>query len=256
MKMYSQISTLTLPSLHGRGRGWVFFTLILTLLCACSSGDKGHPRRPLTVQVSEPATGRADSLHIFQMNHENNQYIVEKEGGIWGTLSWPRDIADDKKIDFYAYNSGTFHYNEGTPYITFTADELLRSQKDLCVATHKQIAYSDADGTVSLRFTHACAMVHFDIATTDSITVNSVVLRHVKKQGNYHYNTTPHWTDLSNNGDYTLTPHSNTLYIIPQPKDSILLEVSYTAGGTAKTKTLPLTGEWQMGKEDKVIVEI
>lgn len=230
--------------------------LTLTLLSACSSSHKGQLRRLLTVEVSEPATGRADSLHIFQMNYENNQFIVEKQDGTWGTLSWPRDIADDQKIDFYAYNSGTFHYNEGNPYITYTADELLRSQKDLCIATHKQTAYSDADGTISLRFTHACAMVHFDIATTDSITVNSVVLRHVKKQGNYHYNTTPHWTDLSNEGDYTLTPHSNTLYIIPQPKDSILLEVSYTAGGTAKTKTLPLTGEWQMGKEDKVIVEI
>ena len=231
-------------------------TLALTLLSACSSSHKGQLRHLLTVEVSEPATGRVDSLHIFQMNYENNQFIVEKQDGTWGTLTWPRDIADDKKIDFYAYNSGTFHYNEGNPYITFTADELLRSQKDLLVATHKGIAYSDADGNVGFRFTHACAIVHFDIATTDSITVNSVVLRHVKKQGNYHYNTTPHWTDLSNNGDYTLTPHSHTLYIIPQPKESILLEVSYTAGGTAKTKTLPLTGKWQMGKEDKVIVEI
>ena len=237
-------------------------TLALTLLSACSSSHKGQLRRLLTVEVSEPATGRADSLHIFQMNYENNQFIIEKQDGTWGTLSWPRDIADDQKIDFYAYNSGTFHYNEGNPYITYTADELLRSQKDLLVATHKQTAYSDADGTVSLCVTHACAIVHFYIATnsnsSDSITVNSVVLRHVKKQGNYHYNTSPHWTDLSNEGDYTLTSHSHThtLYIIPQPKDSILLEVSYTAGGTAKTKTLPLTGEWQMGKEDKVIVEI
>ena len=236
--------------------------LTLTLLSACSSGHKGQPRRLLTVEVSEPATGRADSLHIFQMNYENNQFIVEKQDGTWGSLSWPRDIGDDKKIDFYAYNSGTFHYNEGNPYITFTADELLRSQKDLLVATHKGIAYSDADGTVSLHFSHACAMVSVSVKG-ESITVNSVVLCNVKTEGDYYYSEG--WKNVRSvegresrvkSLESRVEGQESMFYVIPQSKDSIQLEVSYTAGGTAKTKTLPLTGEWQMGKEDKVIVEI
>ena len=245
-------------------------TLSLPLLCACSSNDKGQPRRPLTVEVSEPSVGRADSLRIFQMNYGNNQYIVEKEGGTWGSLTWPSGVGDEQKIDIYAYNSGTFHYNEGTPYITFTADELLRSQKDLCVATHKQIAYSDTDGAVSLRFSHVCAMVKVRVKSVseETITVNKVTLRHVKKQGNYHYNSTPHWTDISNEGDYTLTTADIVLgnsyqqlpcgyiYMIPQRKDGIMLGINYTVGGTSKTKMFALTGEWQEGKEDEVLVEM
>ena len=219
--------------------------------------------------------GRADSLRIFQMNYENNQYIVEKEGGTWGSLTWPSGVGDEEKIDIYAYNSGIFHFNEGNPYITFAADELLRSQKDLCVATHKQIAYSDGDGAVGLRFSHACAMVGVMVKTPSPLPpeggvpiVKRVMLRNVKKEGKYHYNSMPHWTDLSGEGDNTLTTSDivptgsyqqlpcGYIYIIPQRKDGVLLEVNYTVDGTAKTKTFPLSGEWKEGKEDKIFIEI
>lgn len=275
----------------------VNFSIALLFLCSCSSDDNEQAtRRPLIVEVTEnaivPEGGAASpsynpqqlkaaaptttaSLRIFYMNYERDQYNVEKGGDNWGSLTWPKSVSDNTKIDFYAYSDGTFYYNDGNTYVNFTVDENVAAQKDLLVATHKQIAFSDTDGKVSLTFDHACAAVQFYIAKTTavadkSITVTSIVLQNVKNQGDYYYNTDTHWANLTSansyytltNGDIPLTTSyqqlpCNYLYMIPQAKSGMTLEISYAIDGVAKTKTLSLgTDEWQAGTEYRINIKV
>ena len=189
------------------------------------------------------------------------------------TIDWP--VPDDSKIDFYAYTDGSFIYNGGNPYVSFTMDENVFHQKDFLVATHKQIAYSDEDGKVSLVFDHACAAVQFQICQTKKVTdegknfiINSVVLKNVCKNGDYYYDSG--WTLGSNLTDLTLTNSTITLttayqllpcqwlFLIPQSQDGIQLEIKYTVDeGAEKTKILNVgTDSWEQGKQYTVNIRV
>lgn len=278
-------------------------------LAACGDNDDAVPipieptpsPRLLTVEVSEnpmqdneasarvmnrtAAATTTASLSSFTMNYTDAWYNnFTKTGSVWSptTIDWP--VPDDSKIDFYAYTDGSFIYNGGNPYVSFTMDENAFHQKDFLVATHKQIAYSDEDGKVSLVFDHACAAVQFQICKTNTVKehsfkINSIVLKNVRKNGDYYYDSG--WTLGSDRTNYTLT---NTLektltstlektsilttdyqplpckwlFLIPQSQDGIQLEIKYTVDkGAEKTKILNVgTDSWEQGKQYTVNIRV
>ena len=269
-------------------------------LAACGDNDDAvtTPVKPaptprlLTVEVSEnpmqdneasaremkrtAAATTTATLSSFTMNYTDAWYNnFTKTGGTWSTADWPYGVNENTKIDFYAYNAGSFQWNSGTPYVSFTMDEDAFSQKDLLVATHKQISYNDAKGKVSLTFDHACAAVQFQICQTKTVTeqkhsftINSVVLKNVHKNGDYYYDSG--WTLGSNLTDLTLTNSTITLttayqllpcqwlFLIPQSQDGIQLEIKYTVDeGAEKTKILNVgTDSWEQGKQYTVNIRV
>jgi len=282
----------------------IFFFTFLTaaFLAACSSDDQDEPKqepRLITVEVTEnplldangapkqlptrtAAATTSESLSAFFMNYTDNKYGFEKTGGSWSSNpnDWPWPVSgNDTKIDFYAYNDGTFQWNSGNPYLNFTMDASAFNQTDLLVATHKDISYNDAKGKVSLDFDHACAAVKFNIYKTTgvgdkSVIVKSVVLAGVKNQGDYYYNNEgTKWQFLSlpgsasytydgyssasyllTDGDITLTTDKQVLpcgylFLIPQSKEGMTLTVKYTVNGDASEYTFKLSGTWEAGTE-------
>lgn len=258
--------------------------LAVASFVACSSDD-GVEEAPrlLTVEVTEHALTDEDgttrtaepitteSLSAFTLNYQDNHYNLTKSNEGWNNPQWP--VPNNDKIDFYANTAGTFQYNSGSPYVSFTMEESAFNQKDLLVAKHEQIAYSDANGKVSLSFDHACAAVKFFICKTktveaNSITVNSVVLRNVKKKGDYYYssgwqvdnNETPNFFTLTN-GDITLSTDYQQLpcgylFVIPQSKKGMELVLTYTVGNTQKSKKLDLDGQWDAGIEYTINIRV
>ena len=269
-------------------------------LAACGDNDDAVPipieptpsPRLLTVEVSEnpmqdneasarvmnrtAAATTTATLSSFTMNYTDAWYNnFTKTGGTWSIADWPYGVNENTKIDFYAYNAGSFQWNSGTPYVSFTMDEDAFSQKDLLVATHKQISYNDTKGVVSLTFDHACAAVQFQICQTKKVTdegknfiINSVVLKNVHKDGDYNYDSG--WTLGSNLTDLTLTNSTITLttayqllpcqwlFLIPQSQDGIQLEIKYTVDeGAEKTKILNVgTDSWEQGKQYTVNIRV
>ena len=242
-----------------------------------------EPQRLLTVEVGEnpmqpeggttktDAATTTETLSNFSMNYEDNKYDFSKTGDTWSTKDWPTSVGNDKKIDFYAYNGGTFTWSSSDPYVSFLQEESAFSQKDLLVATHKQISYNDNAGKVSLLFDHACAAVQFYVYKEESTTyvVKSIALRKVKNTGEYHYNSRS-WSEVSGEAYYTLTngditPSSTPellpckwMFFIPQEKSDIDIEVTYTKGdGAETTKTLHLTSDtWEAGHQYTVNIKI
>ena len=259
------------------------------LFAACSNEDSGVPQqepRQLTVEVTEnplldsngepkqvmtrtATVTTTATLESFSMNYQDSEYDFTKIGGTWSTKSWPNGVDNDTKIDFYAYNKGTFYWNSGNPYISYVmSHDDGFNQTDFLVATHKDISYNDAGGNVSLDFDHACAAVKFYICKTSgvgdkAVVVKSVVLSGVKYQGDYRYNTTPNWETWGDdtasydlhNSDITLTTEKvalpcGYLFLIPQSKVGLTLTVNYTVnGGTTQSHDFHLTGSWNAGTE-------
>jgi hypothetical protein len=260
--------------------------LAATGLMACSSDDKNDLKeepRPMIVDVlgttraGDPTT--TATLSNFSMNYQDNKYNFTKTDETWSTNTWPGGVGNDQKIDFYAYTGGTFNYNSGNPYVSFTVQETVANQHDLLVAEHKQISYNDAGGHVSLLFDHACAAVRFTVQISNTLhtnlgadlTVNSIVLKNVNSNGKYHYSSKS-WTDQSGSRPYTLTNaaitvtttpqqlSSNYLYMIPQTRAAdgttgTYLEISYERNGT-KTATIPLNIDWKAGESYPINIKL
>ena len=265
--------------------------LAATGLMACSSDDKNDVKeepRLMIVDVQGITRGDAPTttatLSSFSMNYlQGNKYNFAKAGETWSTNTWPGGVGGDQKIDFYAYTGGTFNYNGGNPYVSFTVEETVASQHDLLVAEHKQISYNDAGGHVSLLFDHACAAVLFTVQITNTLrtqlggdlTVKSIVLKKVIKTGNYYYNTGA-WTinDVNENyAEYTVTNGAITvtttpqevaqgyLYMIPQTHEAngtegTYLEINYTKGNVDKQATIPLAIDWKAGESYPINIKL
>jgi len=277
-----------------------FFTFLsAAFLAACSSDDQDEPKqepRLITVEVTEnplldasgtpkqlptrtEAATTSESLAAFSMNYtgDYNYKFSKNDVGSWNTNTWPVS-GNDTKIDFYAYNAGTFYWNSGNPYLNFTMDATASNQTDLLVATHKAISFNDAGGKVSLDFDHACAAVKFNIYKTagvgdKSVIVKSVVLAGVRNKGDYYYNnegtkwqflpgTDSNTYDGYSSASYTLTTGDITLttdkqvlpcgylFLIPQSKEGMTLTVKYTVnGGTETSYTFNLSRTWEAGTE-------
>jgi hypothetical protein len=217
------------------------------------------------------------TLAAFSMNYQQgNKYDFEKTGTEWSSFYWPGSVENNERIDFYAYTRGTFYYNSGNPYLTYTVEENASTQHDLLVAEHKQISYNevkDSEGKahVSLSFNHACAAVFFKVQITNTLktklggdlTVNSIVLHNVKNSGDYYYGTKS-WVVGKSSSYYTLTNSDifvttsyeslpcGHLFMIPQTSaangtEGTYLEVKYTTSG-AKTAYIPVQINWEAGK--------
>ncbi len=272
----------------------------MTILSSCSSDDTdaaSPAERRITVEVTEKPLSagngtpkqiatRTDAtttatLNAFSMNYQTNQYKFTKSEQTWSTNSWPSSVANDTKIDFYAYNSGTFQWNSGSPYLSFSVDASdAFDQTDLLVATHKNIAYSDAQGKVSLAFDHACAAIRFNVRKTEgvrerNVVVKSVVLTGVKNRGEYHYDAaepSAEWQNLSaadppsytlTNSDITLTTEyqelpCHYLFLPPQNKAHLTLTVSFTVdGNSASSHDFRWTsGTWDAGREHVINIDL
>ena len=260
--------------------------LAATGLMACSSDDKNDVKeepRLMIVDVQGITRGDAPittaTLNSFSMNYEDNKYNFTKNG-TWSTNTWPSVGGNDQKIDFYAYTGGTFNYNSGNPYVSFTVEETVASQHDLLVAEHKQISFNDASGHVSLLFDHACAAVLFTVQITNTLhtnlkgdlTVNSIILNNVSSQGDYSYSSKT-WSNVSTSRYYTLTNGAITvtttpqevaqgyLYMIPQTHEAngitgTYLEINYTQGNEDKQATIPLAIDWKAGESYPINIKL
>lgn len=280
----------------------LLFLFSVIALAACGDSDDGVNTPPdvpsprlLTVEVGEnpmqdesasaremtrtAAATTTASLSSFTMHYTNEwSKTFEKTGDTWSTATWPGSgtdtIGNDKKLDFYAHDGGTFNWNSGNPYVVFKMDNNPFEQKDFLVATHKNISFNDNQGKVSLTFDHACAAVQFKVykeVDTD-YTVNSIILKGMKNQANYSYSTgwgTPgystDWADETKRY-YTLTESDITvttemkllpckwLFFIPQAKDGIQIVINYN---TDKQKILTLSsGTWEAGKKYTINIRI
>ena len=263
--------------------------LSVIALASCSGDDDVTPQpkepRMLTVVVSENAlqdenaSSREANLHrasitttaslsSFVLNYENNPQEFNKAGSTWDKGTWPTDY--DNKLDFYANDGGTFNWVSNAPYVNFTMEGNAFNQKDLLVAK-TSAAYNDHEGQVPLTFDHACAAVQFYVYKQESAnyTVNSIKLQNVKNSGEYHYSDNS-WKEVKGSAEYTLTNTNitvttgyqllpcNWLFVIPQEKSGLTLEIKYTKGGGAETtKSLNLgSGSWEAGKQYTVNIRI
>lgn len=280
----------------------LLWTLSVLALVSCGSDDDNgvtpqpEPRRTLTVVVGEnpmqdenaqqngDATARETftrtaaatttaSLSSFILNYttEYHQPFV-KSGDPWDTAYWPTPGDLDSKLDFYAHDGGSFVWNGGTPYVSFTMDELAFNQKDLLLAKNS-VAFNENNGHVPLLFDHACAGVQFNVYQEDKETyvVKSIILKNVKNTGKCYFSNYS-WDEVSGSADYTLTDEKNNitisknkvllpcqwLFIIPQNKDGLQLEITYTKNGGSETiKTLRLpAGTWEAGYQYTVNIRI
>ena len=271
-----------------------------TLFAACGGSDDEavtpapQPQQPrmLTVEVSERplqtegtpkaprragAATTTETLNTFRMCTNVSGYIwseeLTKTAGKW-TTKWPS--SSEEKYNFYAYNVGSakeFVWNGGDPYVSFTMEEEVANQKDFLVAkTAEAKSWSETGGKVSLTFDHACAAVQFFVYKEESVTyvVKEIKLLNVKKQGNYYFSKS--WRNIDNSTNYTLTRGDITptstkellpkgwLYVIPQSKVGMQLQIKYTKdGGTEKTMLIDLSDlsvSWAAGYQYTVNIKI
>lgn len=219
--------------------------LCLTLCAACSS-DSDEPvvqqpttmSYPLTIEVtenpliSEGEEGEANRAAITTTSTLNSfklDYVYDTSStgaispdpskdteGKWTTTgSWP---STEETVNWYAYSDGTFNLNVGgDPYINFSVEELASKQKDLLVATASG-TYSETEGKLTFTFDHACSALRFHVKKStnlsSTLTVSSIVLKNVIKQGKYNYSGSGSWTfstEPEDYANYTLFSGSKTL---------------------------------------------
>ena len=221
----------------------LIFVLLKSLaLGACSNSDDDEltsqqPKfYPMTIEVTENpmvqdgeggGTTRAAITTNSSFDKFNMSYVYGSEAssdpitatkgseGKWSsTGSWP---GTSDEVTWYAYTDGTFNQTEDAnklPYINFTVEEAAASQHDLLVATASG-TYSGTGGKLSFTFDHACSALRFYVKKSTNIndktlTVSSIVLKNVIKDGKYYYGTQS-WTLGTTSTNYTLLSSSQTL---------------------------------------------
>ena len=223
--------------------------------------------RGMETRATETTTG---SLTGFDMHGvyggSINNYRASKSDETWTVTPdigiWPSDKS--VPVSFYAHTHGSFYKDGANIYVNFTVPEDAFNQFDLLVAK-ANVSWNDHSGTVPLTFDHACAAVAFNIQKKSELggklTVHSVVLKKVYKNGKYNFSTG--WYDVKFPVNFTMTNGdiedvttdlqalpANDLFLIPQtcPADTEL-DITYTyPGQTQSTATIPLGGiTWQAG---------
>ena len=225
-------------------RKLIYVLLAGLAFTACSNEDQAvqQPQkqsRPLTIEVTENPlvqdgeegsnSNRAaivSSLTSFKLdyvytkgatlytNGEGYAYSATNTSGTWSTSGiWP-ESGDDNTVYWYAYTDGTFQPNEGTPYVNFTVEKSVPSQKDLLVATVSGTE-NGTGGNLSFTFDHACSALRFYVKKATNldgytVQVSSIVLKNVVEQAKYYYGTGA-WTLTDNRYNYTLLSSAKTL---------------------------------------------
>ena len=221
-----------------------FFLLSLLLFAACSSDNDEQVQQPqpeksypLTIEVTEnPMTGDGENssnraaitttstFGSFKMHYayeggysddeelESGIVATNDGDGKWTTSgSWPSTVGDEDMVTWYAQSNGSFLYNSGNPYVSFTVDENATIQKDLLVAKTAGTK-KGTNSILSFTFNHVCSALRFFVKKStnlNSYTVNitSVRLCNVIKQGKYYFGTSS-W----NTTEYTSKRSNYTLY--------------------------------------------
>lgn len=292
----------------------VLLSLALCAACSNDSDDQTPPLqpRPLTIEVTEnpliqdgeagSRNTRAEITTTTSLTAFNLDYVygaepstgsrsAEKDevSGKWkekGTEGWPSGAGNGDVVTWYAHTDGTFILNGGTPYISFTVDENAAYQKDLLVATASG-TYSATSGKLSFTFDHACAALRFYVKKAKNLdgktlSVSSIVLKNVVKQGNYFYGTGA-WTLSDTRTNYTLlesatalasdtytllngTEANSYLFLIPQtltawdPTTTLgntYLEVTCSIdGGSSQTAYIPFGTTFAKGTSYDVKINI
>lgn len=205
---------------------------------ACSNDDSEQttqPRqpRPLTIEVTEnPLIGEGETraaitttstLTAFNLNYvygtdQTGSRSATKNGERKWTSGggWP-NIDGGINVNWYAYTDGSFNLTDDAsklPYINFTVDENSATQKDLLVATASG-TLSGTGGNLSFTFDHACSALRFYAKKSTNLngytlSVSSIVLKNVVKQGKYYYGTGA-WTLTDTRSYYTLLSSAKML---------------------------------------------
>ena len=222
----------------------IFVLLTSLALGACSNSDDDEltsqqPKfYPMTIEVTENPMiqdGEAESRptraaitttptftgfnmsYVYGSAASSEPITATKDGdGKWKSDdgSWP---FGGTVVSWYASTDGQFNQTEDAnklPYINFTVEEAAASQHDLLVATASG-TYSGTGGKLSFTFDHACSALRFYVKKSTNIndktlTVSSIVLKNVIKDGKYYYGTQS-WTLGTTSTDYTLLSSSQTL---------------------------------------------
>lgn len=298
----------------------MFVLLAGLVLGACSSNDDEQVAQessqertqtksyPLTIEVAEnpmvqdgeaeSRTTRAAITTNSTITEFNMSYVYGSEvssepitatkdsEGKWSGGSWPET---GETVYWYAYTGGTFNRTEDankSPYINFTVEEAAANQHDLLVATASG-TYSGTGGKLSFTFDHACSALRFFVKKSTNIndktlTVSSIVLKNVIKDGKYYYGTQS-WTLGTTSTDYTLLSSSQTLasdsyvllngsendsylFLIPQTLtawnptgelSNTYLEVTCTIdGGASQTAYIPFAATFAKGTKYDVKINI
>ena len=203
--------------------------------------------------------------------------------------TWPDDYSGE--ISFYAYNNdkGDDIFVKDGSYIHYAIAENASTQLDLLVAKATVTAGS-GNIKVPLTFDHACAAIAFNLSMTETLasnlgvgktlTVNSIVLRNIKNDGKYYFNTGA-WDQESMKGSayYTLTSgdivvsttpqallsndvSSNYIFMIPQScaangTDGVYLDVNYTVTGKEQQNAkIPFAVTWLAGKQYTINISL
>lgn len=222
----------------------IFVLLTSLALGACSNSDDDEltsqqPKfYPMTIEVTEnpmvqdgetesrptraaitttPTFTGFNMSYVYSSGASSDPIEATKDGdGKWKSDygSWP--AGGSTVVSWYAYTNGTFNQTEDAnklPYINFTVEEAAASQHDLLVATASG-TYNGTGGKLSFTFDHACSALRFYVKKSTNIndmtlTVSSIVLKNVIKDGKYYYGTQS-WTLGTTSTDYTLLSSSQT----------------------------------------------
>lgn len=251
----------------------IFVLLTSLALGACSNSDDDEltsqqPKfYPMTIEVTEnpmvqdgekgstrAAITTNSTLTGFNMDYKYSstgsdgtspETATKDSEGKWSGGSWPYDaVSSNAEVTWYAYTSGTFNLNGGTPYINFTVEEAAANQHDLLVATAIG-TYSGTSGKLTFTFDHACSALRFYVKKSpnlDSYTlsVSSIVLKNVKKRGKYYYGTSS-WNDIDTYTNYTLYSGSAMTLGSDKTKDYVALNGNFGTAGEPYLFIIPQT---------------
>ena len=283
---------------------------VLVSVSSCSSGSEDEPSAPTSVPPSErkliigvgenpfrdengnvrETRGRVittESLERFSMHYiDSDDYTVKRgSDGSWIPTPensdvdvsgvWP--VADIyTSISFYAHTAGTYNYNSGNSYVSFSMEEAAANQHDLLLSKVTNVTYSGTKGEIWFTFDHACAAVDFNIQISktlheqlgNDLQVDSVKLMNVAKTGDCYYSAGVEWKNVgyepSGMGytNYKLTTSAisvgtklqalscGTMFIIPQTLGTgAKLVIGYTLTGQEQVTTeISLAGtKWEAG---------
>jgi len=181
-------------------------------------------KSPSTSSVKRAAITTTSSLTGFNMNYtymlgsnltSGERTATKSSEGNWtSTGYWPDP---DATVVWYAHNDGTFYQTDDAnkaPYLSFTVNDEVANQKDLLVATVAG-TWDDTNGNLSFTFSHACSALRLYMKKATNIsdytlTVTSVKLCNVVKQGDYYFNDAS-WTLGTTTSSYTVFSGSATL---------------------------------------------
>ena len=248
-----------------------------------SSQEQKQPQKtyPLSIEVAEnpmvqegeggssrrAAQTTTSSLSTFFLNYKYGSYYPENDEAVettkqtlnkvsetWDGGTWPVAADPSDVVTWYAYTDGTFHFTGGSPnkaYINFVSDEFSSGTKDVLVSTTAD-TWTHSGGNLNFTFNHACAAVRFLVKKSsnlgdNTLSVSSIVLKHVVKHGKYFYDTND-WTLTNGNAldftDYSLYSGSDKdlgsssyTYLNGSENDSYLFLIPQELEGNVSTGT-------------------